>query len=105
MRLRRVRVRLAQVLRRRARVQEFLLLARELERELELELERVPVQRLEQSRHRNLQLPWLESSCHHASIDPKRFSIRHQPNCASCEFLVRQPRMQMLQLRGMRRFY
>ncbi len=105
MRLQRVRVRLAQVLQQQVLVQELRLLARERERERERVPVPVPVRRLEQSRHRNLQLPWLESSCHHASIDPKRFSIRHQPNCASCEFLVRQPRMQMLQLRGMRRSY
>jgi hypothetical protein len=97
LRLQRVRVRLAQVLQQQVLVQELRLLAREPARERERE--RLWVQ----SRHRNQRQQWLESSCHHASIDPKRFSIRHQPNCASCEFLVRQPRMQMLQLRGMRR--
>ena len=57
----------------------------------------------EQWHRRNQTLRSPGSSCHHASIGRNCFSKRRRPNCASCEFLVRQPRMQMLLPRGMLR--
>ena len=66
--------------------------------------ERVRVRGLQERSHRrNRGLRLLESSWNRASIGQCCFSIHHQSRCASCEFLVRQPRMQKLQLRGMRR--
>ena len=65
----------------------------------------VQVRVREQWHRRNQPLRSPGSSCHHASIGRNCSSTRRRPNCASYEFLVRQPRMQMLLPPGMLRSY